>query len=250
MVNGRSIDMAGVTFSELTAIRPVGVSKAGNITWLFLCSCGNERVADGYAVRSGKVKFCAACSKAKKVSPTLKHGKTKSPEFSTWTDIQTRCYNKNSGAFSNYGGRGIKVCARWLESFENFLNDMGVRPSKKHSIDRIDCNGDYSPENCRWATSVQQANNKRSTIFVDGIPLAELSRKTGISYEVLYQRVTKGKRGYKVDSSQSLTLEHDGVTDTISGWSKRTGIKASTITMRATKYGWPIDKALTKGERK
>lgn len=83
------------------------------------------------------------------------------PEYSVYYNIKTRCYNSNRRGWHNYGGRGIKVCDRWLESFHNFYEDMGSRPSPKHSIDRVDPNGNYEPDNCRWATSKEQMETKR-----------------------------------------------------------------------------------------
>lgn len=107
-----------------------------------------------------------------------------------------RCHNTENKSYSRYGERGIYVCKRWRNSFKSFLKDMGERPSKKHSIDRIDNKGPYSPENCRWATTQQQANNTRKNriICVDGqeMTLAQASRKYGINVGTLYSRLKKG----------------------------------------------------------
>ena len=104
-----------------------------------------------------------------------------------------RCNNKISVGYSNYGGRGITVCERWLESFENFYEDMGERPSKKHSIDRIDNNGNYCNENCRWATDIEQANNQRKNIFVSinnvRVSFDELAIFFGLTRASLYKRI-------------------------------------------------------------
>jgi hypothetical protein len=101
------------------------------------------------------------------------HGMKGTPEYTAWKNIKTRCYNPNFNRFEYYGGKGIRVCDKWLNDFEAFYSDMGARPTEKHTIDRINPNGDYSPDNCRWATYIEQAHNRKirktNTVGVSGV---------------------------------------------------------------------------------
>lgn len=194
----KSVDMAGKKYNSVTAIKVVGITSSRDKKWLFVCDCGTEFEANGYYVRSGKVISCQKCAAERSRIASVKHGLSETTEFSTWTDIQTRCYNKNSTAYSSYGGRGIKVCDRWLESFRNFLDDMGKRPQNM-SIDRINNDGDYEPSNCRWATVSQQQRNKRNKrlIEIDGVKkhLCEWAKETGLFASTILIRLKAGDSG-------------------------------------------------------
>jgi hypothetical protein len=120
---------------------------------------------------------------------------TGTPEYRTWRHILIRCENENAKCYYRYGGRGIKVCERW-HRFESFLEDMGMKPSALHSIDRIDPNGHYEPGNCRWATTVEQARNKRNNrlVEIDGetLTVAEWGERSGVNMKVICSRLDKG----------------------------------------------------------
>ncbi|HEX2753677.1 MAG TPA: hypothetical protein VHP34_11355 [Alphaproteobacteria bacterium] len=134
--------------------------------WICTCDCGGSAVVETYTLTMGKAKSCG-CQQSKvtvernKAMATHGESSVMTPEYSTWSGMKRRCDNAKSSKFHLYGGRGIKVCDRWKNSFENFLEDMGRRPANKTSIDRINSDGDYEPGNCRWADAVEQNNNRR-----------------------------------------------------------------------------------------
>ncbi len=243
--------MAGRRYSSVTALCRVGTCSSRDAKWRFSCDCGQQFETSGYAVRSGRVTSCPKCSLKRSAIATTKHGKTNSPEFRTWTDIQTRCHNERSASHADYGGRGIVVCGRWRASFEDFLADMGPRPTPQHSIERIENDGNYEPGNCRWATRKEQANNKRNNlrIEIDGETktLAQWADELGVSYSAMWFRYQQGARGKALLASTRRQLTHNGITDSVSGWARRTGLKTSTISMRITQYGWPVERALSEG---
>lgn len=245
------IDMTGARHAAVVGVCQVGICSSGDTKWQFRCDCGDRFDASGYAVRIGRIISCPKCSAKRSALASTKHGKTNSIEFSTWVDIQSRCYNKNRPEYESYGGRGITVCSKWLASFSAFMDDMGARPSPKHSIDRIDNDGNYEPANCRWATRVEQANNKRNNVLleINGQikTIAHWAKEAGVTYASVYARHLNGVTGAALLESSAQKLMHGGITDSVSGWSKRTGIKQSTISMRINKYKWTVDRALTEG---
>ena len=149
----------------LTFVSITGHKKHGQATAIYRCSCGLEKEIIIRLVDRNLVRSCGHLAGKANIT----HGATVNgemiPEYRAWVGMKTRCYNKNSKDYQNYGGRGIKVCDRWLESFSNFLRDMGNRPSLDHSIDSIDVDGDYGPHNCRWSLPMEQnANRRKCTI--------------------------------------------------------------------------------------
>jgi hypothetical protein len=198
-------NLTGKRFHRLTAIGPVLRDKHKKIHWLFVCDCGQEIVTSGSHVTSGHTKSCG-CHKAeliKQLGERKTHGLSKSREMSIWAGMLQRCENPKSKDYPRYGGRGIKVCERW-HTFINFYNDMGASPDGT-SIERIDNNKGYNPENCRWATVRQQANNVNTNrIFThngESRTIAQWAELTGINYYTLYSRLIK--RGWEIDRALS-----------------------------------------------
>ena len=130
------------------------------------CECGSVKEYDFSSVQCGGTISCGCYLKEIRGKASITHQMSKTKEHKAWRHIKERCYNVNSKCYPNYGGRGIKMCERWRDSFENFFIDMGYAPSARHSIDRIDVNGNYEPGNCRWATNRQQNRNRRITYYI------------------------------------------------------------------------------------
>lgn len=182
----------GDKFTRLTVtfVPPYGLGSRGNLSKVdCLCECGNTATLAPAALVSGKTQSCG-CLKLKR------DGDSASAEFGIWYRMIARCYDQDSKDYPDYGGRGIAVCDRWRESYPNFLFDMGRRPSKELSIDRIEVNGNYEKSNCRWATDEQQANNRRTSHYVefngDKRTIAEWAFALGFKYACLMARIQNG----------------------------------------------------------
>lgn len=181
------------------------------------------------------------------------HGKTNTAEFTIWQGMLVRCNVTSHTVYSNYGGRGIFVCDRWLNSFENFYADMGPRPSPKHSIDRINNDGPYSPENCRWATKQEQCNNKSDNKLIEYhgevLTAKQWADKLAIPYLTLWTRLFK----YNWDVPQAFEtpvknhvryLVFNGESHTIEQWAVILGISRRIIRYRLDELNWSVERTL------
>jgi hypothetical protein len=194
----RVIDMAGQSVGNLTVIERVRESEGGKAKWRCLCGCGKETVVTGDRLRRGRTKSCG-CWKGRH-RDAIFPGRKYRPEYSVWLSMKKRCSNARAHDYSRYGGRGIVVCERWRDSFDAFYADMGQRPSPKHSIDRINNDGNYEPGNCRWATAYEQAANSRG--YIDGTSrltrgeLLALVRAERVKHSALLDEVEALRTGH------------------------------------------------------
>lgn len=200
-----SHDVVGIVAA---ADRPGGVRKCARSMWECQCDCGGMATVWSSSLVTGGTRSCgcyhleSARANGKK---NATHGWSGTKEYGAWSSMRGRCFNPTRPNYADYGGRGITVCARWADSFDNFLADMGSCPDETYSLDRIDNDGDYGPGNCRWATRAEQANNTRANHF----------------------------------------LTYAGRTQTLSQWATERGLRKETLSSRIGRLGWPVEKALT-----
>lgn len=199
-------------FGKLVAIEYAGLDARGEATWKCKCDCGNYTVSTGYKLRSGHTKSCGCIQeKHRKEGFHKSHGMTDTKLYIIWCNMKRRCYSKINNMYQNYGGRGIRVCDEWLSGFEPFMKwamDAGYKDGL--SLERIDVNGNYEPNNCTWITKKDQYLNR-------------------------------------TDSHKVTAF---GKTQTIKEWSDETGIKYDTIERRLNAYGWSAEDAVSKKPQK
>jgi hypothetical protein len=187
---------AGERFGRLITVSRSENASSGKPRWLCACDCGNSKVVSASDLRTGNTISCG-CALREYVTSDRKHGEGrrsgKSPEYSIYIGMIKRCDDHDD---ARYGARGIDVCAHWRSSFSNFLADMGRRPSPSHSIDRIDANGNYEPNNCRWATEYDQQNNRTNNRLIthEGktLTLSQLAQISVVDSSTLGKRLDRG----------------------------------------------------------
>lgn len=177
-------DVTGQRFGRLLVVHRAA-NRYQKAWWVCRCDCGTIAEVAGSKLRNGHTKSCGCGS-----AVIATHRMKRSPEYTVWNLMRQRCADLD---YADYGGRGITVCARWQDSFENFFADMGPRPSRNHQIDRIDNSAGYSPGNCRWATRIENCNNRRDNVRVEwrgeSLTVPEWARRTGITKTAIWQRL-------------------------------------------------------------
>lgn len=159
------------------------------------CFCGRKFITRISGLKNGRVTSCGCRRKDGHMKRITRHNMSTSSEYSSWESMKSRCLYEDNKFYYNYGGRGITVCKEWMD-FKNFFKDMGLKPSKKYSLERIDVNGNYEPENCRWADKHDQDRNKRNTVKIEydgkSIVLIDLAKQFNLNQQTLRKRLNKG----------------------------------------------------------
>lgn len=195
-------DISGKTFGRLTAVRLTGGKSVHGMLWHCRCECGSAAIVVASRLITGHTRSCGCLSlEAARKPKRVTHGHTRNKnkasasEYHIWSSMKQRCINTSNASYSRYGGRGIGFCQEW-DAFESFYSDMGPRPSSQHSLDRVDSDKDYSKSNCRWATHLEQQNNRSGTrkIHLNGEVLtsSELSRRFNIPAATIRSRIDAG----------------------------------------------------------
>lgn len=252
-----SLLVSGLSFGERSS---GGKTYLASVT----CDCGSTLTVEKYNLTSGNTARCSECAKASRGRKKSTHGnsmsfKDRNPRgyncYTRWQAMKRRCNNPSDKRFSDYGGRGIKVCDRWLESYENFLADMGLPPEISYQIDRIDNNLGYSKENCRWVTRIDNARNKRNSRLIEisgeTKTMAEWSEISGVAYHTLKARLNSGVSPERAIIKEPLESKYvyqtpSGEFDSLSAAAKSVNMSISGISSR---FASPNYKEWVKYER-
>ena len=185
---------SGVRFGRLITIKQI--SGRPTYRWLCICDCGIKKAILRSSLIGGLTKSCGCLRREATSTRNTVHGLSKIPEYKIWKEMKRRCFNAARPGYQNYGGRGIKVCSRWNDSFPAFLKDVGRRPSKNHWLDRIANDLGYRPGNVKWSTEEESRNNKQQSVWIslNGLKrtMLDWSKIIGIKYTTLRARKRRG----------------------------------------------------------
>lgn len=192
MSRRKFVDLTGRVLGRLRVVSLAGKNGSGNILWKCECSCGVVKEIASSPLLSGSVVSCGCLRQENKIT----HGKSKTREFRIWYGMIERCYNEKCCIYHLYGARGISVCDRWRYSFENFFEDMGERPSDKHTLERLDNDILYCKENCSWETMRVQSRNRRSNRWIEyaglRMVIADWDAHLGLKHGSVSSRINRG----------------------------------------------------------
>lgn len=222
-----------------------------------LCDCGTKKYIRRDHLMQGHTLSCGCLHKELSAAVHTTHGDSKTKEYRTWFRMLQRCYNKNVANYGKYGGRGISVCKRWRNSYKNFISDMGKCPNTKWSINRIDNDGNYTPENCEWASDTKQANNKSNNVRISyggkTKTVSQWARELNMPQATLYQRLFNF--GYSVAEAFGTKIRKcvrkgddftvNGKTQGLKAWAEELGIPYKTLWARVYNFNWDLDRAFT-----
>lgn len=189
------IDLTGKTYGRLTVVSFIH-REENKTLWNCVCSCGKNKITTSSYLQSGDTTSCGCYKSETSRKNNSTHKRSNSREYRIWLNMKSRCCNKKHHAYHDYGGRGIIVCSRWMNSFVNFLSDMGECPGVDYSIERIDNFGIYEPVNCKWGTRIEQTNNSRKNRIITYKnkvnTLAQWCRELGLPYKTIFRRLDLG----------------------------------------------------------
>lgn len=186
----------GKRFGRLVVVGPAA-KQGKNARWECRCDCGNAINARVGHLDSGNIQSCGCLASERARERLTTHGRSRSPMYARWIGMLTRCYYPETNGYRHYGGRGIKVCGRWRNSFADFLADVGEPPSADHTLDRRDVNGNYEPRNVRWATPQEQSANSRRSIAKRDREAAERLNVTPYEYQLLKSQLATKRKQWK-----------------------------------------------------
>lgn len=208
------LDLTGNSYGRWTVLGGRYTSEGKTLMWKCRCSCGTVKDVAHSNLRGGRSISCGCNHREQLSSRSTTHGMSKTDTYKIWHGILKRCYNPKSIVYEHYGERGITVCDRWRARFLDFLSDMGERPSKEYSIERIDNDGNYCPENCKWATDIEQLNNTtrnvRLSAYGKSLTQMQWQYRIGISRTMLRKRRLLGMQGGILLAPSAHTRNYKG----------------------------------------